>query len=287
MLVLPPKVFSGSISGGNKYNCSEQQYTIVDNATKVFHTCLKCKECELGSELIVPCNSTIGLYVQTGDCKLCDPGFYHDKKDTQQCKKCERSKCFEHQVGEGKCPTKENQDGSYCTNKCKNGYIMNENGTKCHLDKSQGNATLDRTTVMPILSSSVNVLNSTAHPQEKPTTNPKMNPISKPTLTKSMNPVTHATNPTPYLNPKHTTINPEKSPTTNFTTNFTQKYVRNNTKSVINDTTDALLNHSGAMPVKWIAFIILFVVSRLFVMIIWKYNSIREKCTRLKGWLIS
>ena len=264
----------GAIPGRDKYPCLKEQYVIINVTTNQFIRCFKCEPCELGRELVVPCGSIIGIYVSTGDCKPCETGFYSDQKGTQRCKKCKRYSCFEHQVGEGECPTKENRDGSYCTNKCRNGDVMNKNGTQC-----------DPTRIPNLNSSALNhtkkqVFSSTKNIEERPaTTHPKTNPITNNTPAKGMNPVTvhHPTKPsvklTAYFSPKHATNHKEDDLL--------------NPASSVNTNKPEISNHSSPMPVWAIVVIItVFLTVIILAMIIAKWNVIKRWWkTDEKGWL--
>ena len=116
------------LSTATQASCSDTDYVLEASGR-----CILCRPCPAGSAPKIPCGSVIGINDKIGECQACPSGTYSPKKDTNSCQKCQSETCFEHQVIEGMCTSK--NDASKCTNKCEDGYRMNVHVTKCEIDK--------------------------------------------------------------------------------------------------------------------------------------------------------
>ncbi|CAB4040430.1 Tumor necrosis factor receptor superfamily member 6 [Paramuricea clavata] len=118
--------------------CDDTTHYTVESNGKVMK-CTACRVCYPGYEPRVPCGKIIGASVSVGDCDPCKNGTYSPKKDVKACQDCHHKKCFDHQVVEGTCTDK--NDKSRCTDKCEEGYSMNNEGTVCEDNLARQNET--------------------------------------------------------------------------------------------------------------------------------------------------
>ena len=122
-----------AVSLSTGLTCDRTKQNPVRNDTSMaIVRCLNCRECPAGYEPKVPCGKIVGIDDPVGSCRPCPDGTYSPHRDTNACKICEKTKCFKHQLFEGKCEH-DKHDQSRCLNKCENGYEINEMKTACRL----------------------------------------------------------------------------------------------------------------------------------------------------------
>ena len=102
--------------------------------------CPKCRACKPGFEPIIPCGTVIDIGVTIGICRPCKDGHYSATKDVRSCQICQSSKCSVDEKVAGTC-NKEWYDTSYCTGNCEDGYVMNNDKTRCEDISNLGSKT--------------------------------------------------------------------------------------------------------------------------------------------------
>ena len=106
------------------------EYSACNKKTGKVLACPKCRVCKPGFEPIIPCGAVIGINDTIGICQPCKDGYYSATKDVHSCQICRGSKCFVHEKVAGTCK-KDQYDTSSCTGSCEDGYVMNNDKTRC------------------------------------------------------------------------------------------------------------------------------------------------------------
>ena len=174
------------------------QYTVRNMTSGEFKSCKDVHDCRPNKQPDFPAGSDIDITQSVGHCHPCGKGTY-SPGGIEQCKKCQYTKCFAHQVIEGMCPDERNHDSSFCMEKCEKGYIMNSARSACELveiTNTTSNATIDPTSIPT---------------SNKATSTPTINPTPTPKTT--LFPRSPPTKPTSNLTATLTTRNPPTTPT--------------------------------------------------------------------------
>ena len=107
-----------------------EEYLACDKATGKVLACPKCRVCKPGFEPKIPCGVVIGINITIGGCQRCKDGYYSATEDVHSCQICRGSKCSVHEKVAGTCK-KDQYDTSFCSGICEDGYLMNNDKTRC------------------------------------------------------------------------------------------------------------------------------------------------------------
>ena len=117
-------------------------YNLKNGTSPEILKCVPVRSCPPGKEPQIPRGSDIDIHDVIGLCKTCDNGTFSSTSGPEPCQTCRGANCLKDQIAKGICNTM--QDNSYCA--CKDGLVMNEDGSACEVYKSQNSTTKSKMT---------------------------------------------------------------------------------------------------------------------------------------------